>query len=203
MRIWILLAAAISSGAILDRIAIVVDKHPILDSAIDREIRVTSFLNHEAPDFSPASRKQAAGRLIDQELIRQQIRSGDYPVAPESEALQLLAGIKKDRFANDAEYRRALSRAGITEDELKNHLAWQLTVLKFIDARFRPSVVVSDEEVQRYYNAHRAAFPTSLDEARQKIVDQLTGERVNKLLDDWLKETRQQTRIDYMEKALK
>jgi len=202
MRLFILLTAIIAHATIIDRIAIIVGKHAILDSAINRDIRVTSLLNHETPDFSPASRKKAASRLIDQELIRDQVRTGGYPVAPESEALQLLAEIKRDRFPNGAAFNRALSQAGITEDVLKDRLSWQLTVLRFIDARFRPAVVVTDEDAQRYYNQHRGEFNAGFDQARQKIVDRITGERVNGLLDDWLKQTRQETHIEYLEKTL-
>jgi hypothetical protein len=177
-------------AAIIDRIAIVAGRHAILDSAIATEIRVTAFLNHETPDFSAASRKEAASRLIDQALIREQIASGDYPVAKESEAAALLAQIRADR----PQYRAELARDGITEQELKDRLLWQLTVLRFIDARFRPQVVVSDEEI------HRAQAGRKTD--RQAIVDQLTGERVNALLDDWLKQQRSEARIEYLEKSL-
>src|SRR5882672_6940723 len=97
-------------GAIIDRTAIVVGNHVVKDSDIDKEIRITSFLNNQPVDSSNAARKQAASRLIDQELIREQIRSGRYPIAPANEADSLLAQLKKDRFANDAEYQRALAR---------------------------------------------------------------------------------------------
>src|ERR1700677_676603 len=107
LPILVAMAGAISMAAIIDRVAIVVSNYPILDSAIDREIRVTSFLNHTSPDFSPASRKRAASRLIDQELIRTEIQTGEYPVAPESEAAQLLAQIRKDRSESTGEYRQA------------------------------------------------------------------------------------------------
>jgi len=199
---WILFTAVLASGAIIDRVAIVVGKHPVLDSSINRDIRITSFLNNETPDFSLDSRKKAANRLIDQELIREQTRSGGYPVATEDEADRMLEEVRKDRFPNDAAYRRALAQAGIGEDELKDRLLWQLTVLRFIDARFRPAAVFSEEEIQNYYKAHRAELGPSLDEARQKITDQLTGERVNTMLHDWLKQARTETRIEYLEKTL-
>ena len=197
-----LLACAVSNAAIIDRVSVIVGKRPILASAIDRDIRVTSFLNGNRPDFSPASRKQAASRLIDQQLIRDQIRGGDYPVAPEDEADRLLEQTARDRYANNAQLRQALQRAGITEAELKDRLLWQLTVLRFIDARFRPAVVVSNEEVERYYTAHRTQLNAPLDQVRQKITDDLTGERVNGLLDDWLRQQRRDTRVEYLEKSL-
>src|SRR5579885_3455491 len=121
MRFLIAVAAIFSlHGAIIDRIAIVVGKRPVLDSAIERDIRVTSFLNREPVDFSVGSKKQSASRLIDQEIIREQIRNGDYPVAPQSEADELLAELKKERFTSDVQYRRALTQAGLTEDDLRD-----------------------------------------------------------------------------------
>ena len=195
-------------GTIIDRIAVVVGTRVVKDSDIAHDIRVTSFLNRAEPDFSLASRKRAASRLIDQELIRTEIQSGGYPIAKEAEAVNLLAQTKKDRFATGAQYRSALERYGITEPELKDALLWQLTVLRFIDARFQPAVVVTGEDVQNYYNTHRAALEKqndkvkTLDDLKPRIQEQITGERVNVLFDDWLKQTRQKTRIEYREKSL-
>jgi hypothetical protein len=191
------------AAGIIDRTAIVVGRYVILDSDIERDIRVTAFLNRERADFSAAARKQAASRLIDQELIREQIRTGNYPVAKQAEARQLLDRICQDRFAGDTSaFHRALAADGITENELEDRLLWQLTVLRFIDIRFRPQVVVSDEEVEQYYNAHRSEIKVSLEAARPQIVEAITGERVNDLLDQWLRRTRAETHIEYLEKAL-
>jgi hypothetical protein len=197
-----------AASVIIDRSAIIVSKRVVKDSDIQRDIRITSFLNGQQPDFSDASRRRAASRLIDQELIRQQIRSGKYAVAEESEADHLLAQTKQDRFAGDAQYRNELSRLGISESELKDALLWQLTVLRFIDTRFRPAVVVSDEDIQQYYDAHRAelakAHPGARGAAdlRPEIEQLIAGERINKLLDEWLQQSRKDVRIDYLEKSL-
>ncbi len=202
MRFAFLIAAGLSFGTTIDRIAIIAGNHPILDSAINRDIRITSFLNGERPDFSVASRKRAASRLIDQEIIREQIRMGGYRVAPENEAAELVAELQKDRHQSAAQFQQALSQARITMDELKDELLWQMTVLRFIDARFRPAVVISDEEVKRYYDAHRSEWPGGIDEARRPITEKLAAERVDALLDDWLKQQREQMRIEYLEKSL-
>ena len=203
-----LLLSWVASGTIVDRTAIVVGKHVVKDSDIQRDIAITNFLNGSEPDFSVESRKKSATRLIDQELIRQQILSGRYPVAQELEATQLLEQTKKDRYANDTEYRSALRRLGISESELKDALLWQLTVLRFIEARFRPVVNVSGAEVQKYYDGHKPAlskaYPNAkgMDDMRPRIEDLIAGEQVNKLLDEWLVQSRKETRIQYLEKSL-
>ncbi|HLJ15486.1 MAG TPA: hypothetical protein VKV15_13380 [Bryobacteraceae bacterium] len=206
--ILIAVCCAAASGTIIDRSAILVGTRVIKDSDIRHDIRITAFLNRETPDFSLASKRKAASRLIDQELIRTQIQSGDYPVAPESEAVQLLERIKKERFSNDAQYRSALARYGITEPELKQALEWQLTVLRFIDERFRPAVFVTDEEIQNYYKAHRAALERadpkakSLNDLRPKIEQLITGEQVNKMFEEWLDRARRDARVQYREESL-
>jgi hypothetical protein len=190
-------------AVIIDRTAVVVDRVPILDSEIARDIRITAFLNQEQPDFSDASRKKAASRLIDQQLIRRQVSRGGYPVASQAETNQFLAQIRHDRFSSDAQFKQVLAQYDITDDELRDRLSWQLTVLRFIDTMFRPQVVVSDQEVQQYYDAHRAQFDSKpLDAVRSAIVEPVTGEKVNTLLNDWLEQGRKSARIEYLEKSL-
>jgi hypothetical protein len=200
-------SCVIARAVIIDRTAIIVGPHVIKDSDIDLDIRVTSFLNGAQPDFGPAARKKAAERLIDQELIRKQVLAGEYPVAQQSEADQVLADLKRSSFPVEAQYRRVLTQFNLTDAEVKTRLLWQLTVLRFIDIRFRPAVLVSEDEIQKYYDAHRAqlirASPgKGFDDLKPEIEQQLTGERINTLLDEWLQQIRKETRIEYLEKSL-
>lgn len=196
---WTILAAIAccltAHAEIYDRVAIVVGKQIVKDSDIDRDIRITSFLNGEQPVFGPASRKQAGNRLIDQALIREQIRSGEFPMASRSESDLLLDQIKKDRFPTDADYKRSLAHWGISESELRDRLLWQLTALRFIDARFRPAAVVTDEEITQYQETHSG-------QPQPTVQQTLEGERITKLLNEWLDQGRKEIRIDYLEKEL-
>jgi hypothetical protein len=205
----VFLGALLTQAAIVDRIAIIAGNTIIKDSDILRDLRVTAFLNNESPAISPASRKIAADRLLDQALIRKEIEAGEYPSAPVAEAQSLLADVKK-RYLNDAAYQRALAARGIDEEELKARLLWQLTVLSFIDMRFRPAAIVTDEETEKYYNEHRQQMqasnpgkPATLDAFRPQIQDTLAGERVNGMLEEWLIQRRKETRIVCLEDALK
>lgn len=192
-----------ASAVVIDRIAIVVERVPILESDIDREIRVTAFLNQEPVDFGIAFRKKAASRLIDQELIRRQVRLGSYPIASRADTDQLLESVEHERFPDSAELSQALGKYGITNAELRDRLSWELTVLRFIDMMFRPQVVVSDAEIQHYYELHSAQFHSEpLSSVRAAITETITGERVNQLLTDWLDENRKSTRIVYLDKSL-
>jgi hypothetical protein len=202
-------ATATAHAVIVDRVAITMGNTIIKDSDITEDLRITAFLNNESPASSPAARKVGASRLIDQAVIRKELDSGAYPSASAAEMQNLLAEVEK-RYANEAVFKRALISHGIDEDDLKDHLVWQLTVLHFIDARFRPAALVTEEDIAKYYNEHKPQLeaanpgkPATLEALHAQIQDLLTGERVNQLLDDWLTRRRQNAKIVYLEDALK
>jgi hypothetical protein len=199
-----LLTFAIAQAVIVDRIAIIAGKKIIKDSDIVNDLRVTAFLNQQPLSFTSAARKQSANRLLDQCFIRAEVDSGDYPIATVEEAQNTLNGLIKSRYRTDAAYKTALASYGISESELKERLLWQLTVLRFIDARFKSSAsYVTDEEIRQYYEAHKQQFGSDLNAARPKIEETLAGERTNKAFYDWLDRKRKAATIRYLEDSLK
>jgi parvulin-like peptidyl-prolyl isomerase len=195
-----LLTQCAGRAVIIDRIAVIVGNSVVKDSDIDREIRVTNFLNGEPLDLSAAARKKAASRLIDQVFIRREIRIGDYPPATFQETDQQLGDLKKQRFKTDAAFKQSLQRYGLTEPDLRTQFQWQLTVLRFIDARFKPAVLVSDDEIAVYYGQHPGK--ASLEDRQDEIRGILTGEKVNQLFFAWLDEQRKEIKIVFREEGL-
>jgi hypothetical protein len=198
-----LLSGALAQAVIVDRIAIVAGKKIIKDSDIVNDLKLTAFLNQEPLAFTPAARKKAAVRLLEQEFIRDELESGDYPPATVAETQDTLNSLIKSRYRAGDAFQNALTAYGISEDDLKARLLWQLTVLRFIDLRFRSSAYVADDEIQKYYEAHRQQFGGDLKASRAKIQDILVGERTNKAFYDWLDHRRQETTIRYLEDSLK
>jgi hypothetical protein len=194
---------------IIDRIAVSVGKHVITASDLDREIRVTAFLNGAKPDFTPAARRATVGRMIEQALVRGELENSRYPTPAPSEIDPVLAQLKKERFPNDADFQRSLAEYGITEQDVRNELLWQRTLLSFLDVRFRPSVQVSDKEIQDYFEksvlpaaqaAHKGQA-VSLDDYRDQIDATLTGQREDQEMSRWLDEAKKRTDIVYHEEA--
>jgi hypothetical protein len=194
---------------IVDRVSVVVGTRIVKQSDIDRDIRVVSFLNQTQPDFSASSRKEAASRLIDQLLIRQDIQSSGAAPAALGGMEQLLIQIKKDRFANDTQYRQALEHYGLSDQDLRSALLWQLTVLRFIDLRFGSAKAVSEQEIEEYFNSHHAEFAKSnpaarsVTDVRPEIEAELSSERANQQFEAWIDQTRKDTRIEYREESLR
>jgi hypothetical protein len=204
----LLLVGMFQAAVVLDRIAVIVGKHVIKTSDIDRDLRLTEFLNRELLDLGSAAKRRAAERLIDQEIIRQEIITGQYKRPADSEADALEKDFAHDRFSDsESHLREALRKYGLSEAQLQSHFLWQLTVLRFIDERFRPGVLVTDEEVRAYYDEHlgelRRQYPqkAEFEALKDKIRETIEGERVNQEFDRWLQEARKRHRIEYRQEA--
>jgi peptidyl-prolyl cis-trans isomerase SurA len=202
--VFFLLASVLQAGIIIDGIAVVVNRHPVKISDIERESRLTDFLNKAEPALTPAERKASMERLIDQQLIRAELSSGSYHRATDDDAERLLAQIRHERYLDSADrLKQGLAHYQLTEGELRAHLLWQLTVLTFINDRFRSGVSVASEEIQSYYEQHRSSFPGSLDDATSGAIRTLLeGEQINQQFEDWLAEARKGAVIDYKKEAI-
>jgi len=203
--LWLaaLVVAAVHAAVMLDRIAVVVNNHPIKTSDIERDVRLTNFLNKASLKLDAVERKAAEERLIDQQIIRGEIASGGYRRGSDADADALLRQIRRDRYANsDAALQRALGQYGLTENQLRAQLLWQLTVLSFINERFRAGVIVSDEDVGKYYEQHRTELRAPLEKVAATIRTALEGEQVNQQFDMWLDNARKDAQIEYKPEAV-
>jgi peptidyl-prolyl cis-trans isomerase SurA len=196
-------------GAVIDRIAVVVGKHAIKTSDIERDLRVTQFLNNQPADASLAQQRLAVQRLIDQELIRRDLEQAGNTDSLASEAQRLLDQLRADRFRNsEAQMAAELRKRGIAPADLSQQLQWQLVVLRFIDQRFRPGVFVTEEEIDAYYRQHAEELnpqgpgADALAAAKQRVRELLEAQQVDRNLEDWLQQTRKSVRIDFTVKEL-
>jgi hypothetical protein len=204
----LLLWGAFGYAEIVDRISVIVDGQIIKHSDIMRDIRLTDLLNHENLNLDVNAQKKAAARLIDQALIRKELAAGLYPSPDPSEVDALLSQFKQS-LGSEAAYQRALTAYGVREDDLRKHLYWQISVLRFINLRFATSTPAADADVRTYYQQHlpdfrRAGKPKlDLESLRPEIEQTLAGERVNQQFFAWLDESEKSTPITYNEESLK
>lgn len=202
-----LVMAGLAFPVLIDRVAITVNTDLIKDSDINRDLLATQLLNGDPPNLSLAARKKDAAHLIDQVFIREEIRVGAYPIATTEEAKDELDRLAKQRFKDTASFDAALKRYRLTEPDLLEQFRWQLTVLHFIDARFRPAVLIPDEQVDKYYRQNLATLKRqnpkgNEDDLKSDARDILTGEQVNKLLFAWLDQHRNNAKVRYLEESL-
>jgi peptidyl-prolyl cis-trans isomerase SurA len=208
--IWILTSGfCILPAEIIDRIVITVGNQVITQSQVDDEVRVTAFLNREKLDLGVEARKQAADRLIEQALIKREMDLSHYPLPELGDAGESLQSLKA-MYSSETEFQDALEAYGVSPDELTRRLWWQLTLLRFIDYRFRPGIQIPPADVQAYYRQQLSEWEQkgikpipSLDESRDQIEEILTQKRIDQALDQWIKDTRTQVPTTFLDPALK
>jgi len=194
---------------IIDRIAVTVGDRVISEQQVVREIQIAAFLNRETARLSASAKRDAAERLVKQDLIRREMEETHYPLPEKSEAdpleQQIIAGC-----GGEGPYSAALAASGLTRDEIREELWWQLTTLRFIDYRFRPAVHVPPSAIEAYYEQESGKWKAagqkeipSLEASRESIEQILTEERVDHALDNWLTEQRRRLNVRYREEAFR
>jgi hypothetical protein len=173
-------------AAVVDRVAVVVGNQVFTESEVDEEVRLTEFLNQQPLDRSPEQRRAAAERLVDQQLLRNEMQISAFPARSPASADALVREFQRERYGSEAALRAALGKYGLTADELKQHLLWQVTVLRFTDVRFGAGLAPPSQQ-----SANRAAPGSGAPE------DSAIEER----MDAWLKQARTETRVQLIPEA--
>lgn len=154
-----------------------------------------------------ASREDAISRLIDLELIRQELRHFSMDAENEN---SLDAKVKewRDRLTEAGITPGDVERLGIRESELNSYLRLRISILEFVDFRFGPFAVVSDAEIEAYYQeTFRPQLRDSgleippLAQVSDRIESILKEDKINEALDQWLLDTRDNARIEYFYKG--
>lgn len=191
---------AVFAGQIFDRIVATVNGQIILQSDWEDAVRYESFIDmRSVQDFSPAERKAALDHLIDQELLKEQMRSSDAPRASEADIEKRIVEIRKQYpgAETDAGWQAVLAQHNVTQAELRARVGLTLELMSLVDARLRPSVNIDPASIERYYNQEllpqlrqQGSGAVPLAEVTPKIKELLTQEKVSELLVAWLQNLR-------------
>jgi hypothetical protein len=206
---WVLAFLAIATlaraGDIIDRIVATVNGRCILQSDWEDAARYEALVAGRPLDHITAEdRKSALDRLIDQELLREQVRASDLPESFPEELTRRIAEIRKQYPGAEAEegWGVTLARYGLTLDDLKKRLALQLDLMGLVDARLRPNIEIDSKSVESYYNQEllpqlrqSGAQDVPLAEVTPKIKELLTQQKMNQLLTAWLQNLRSGSEI--------
>jgi hypothetical protein len=207
----IVLLALFAHGEIVDRIAISVGNRVITQSDLDRAIRVAAFQDGVKMDFSSARKKAVAQALTEQKLVQIELESSRYPLPDPAEITPAVERFKQEHFKDDAAYRAALAAYGITEQDFRDMLLWQRTLLLFVQVRFDTGSQVTEPEIQEYFDknvkpkaeAAHPGQPVLLEDFRGQIEQSIAGKRTDQQVDAWLREVRRRTQIVVHDEVLK
>lgn len=107
-------------------------------------------------DQKAGLKKEILDGLIERELLYQESQKVGIKVDDQMIDDQL-AAIKK-RFPGDAEFKIALGKMNLTEDEVKTQIARGLAIRQLIEQQVTSKIVVTDVETKAYYDGNPQMF---------------------------------------------
>jgi peptidyl-prolyl cis-trans isomerase SurA len=191
------------AGEVLDRIVANVNGNVVLQSDWDDEVRYECFMSdRNQQDLTAEDRKDVLDRLVDQELLREQMRGSDFESVSAGQVEKQLQDFKQGYSArhDGKSWNAGLSTYGVDESDVRNHITLELNQLRLVDARLRPSIQITETDIESYYREQvrpkfSASQPVSLQEVAPKIREILTQQQMNQLLSSWLETLRSQAQI--------
>ena len=195
----IFVLALAASAAIVDGIVATVGRSVITDSMVRRSMRNAALLAKEPLVEPEAVWELNRNRLIEQALVKEEIRISRYPVAQPDE---VRAGVDQIRaqLGGPAAFAVKLRQYKLTEADVAENVAWQITFARFITYRFRPAVQVTEDALRAFYAKWKpASDKPPFEETRDALEKEFIAEESSRYLDRWLKEVRQVTRIETLQ----
>jgi hypothetical protein len=161
----------------LERVVAVVDERPLLLSDVRAlgavrgldEARALEAAIDERLMYAEASR-----------LTQAEVRPGD-----EDAALAALVA------------REPGLPAGVPEPDLRRLLRRQLTILKYVEFRFRPQLRITDEQVRKAWEAEEVGRPSGvpLEDAQEALRARLERRALDERVEAWVAELRKRADV--------
>ena len=139
--------------------------------------------------------------MIDERLIAQEAaRIPTSPITQDEIDKKRTELIKN--FRNEAEFRQRVGSVGLTPQKIDELLRQRILIDRFVDFRFRSFVLVTEQEIRRYYEETLAPevrkggqIPPSIDEVRESIVKLLKQVKIDDEISRWLASSRQRADV--------
>jgi hypothetical protein len=169
----VLIALLLAGTLLVDRVVAVVDRRPLMLS----EVRVLAEVRGLD---EPTAREE----LIDERLMFQEAARLPQAAVSDGEESAAVAPLLQRHLA-------------APEDELRRLARRQLSILKYVQMRFRPQVRVTDEEVQAEWEHLYASRPDApaLPDVAAALTESLAARKLDERIEEWVKELRQSAEV--------
>lgn len=193
------------ASQVIDRIIATVNGQVILQSDWDEALCYEALLsNRSLAQFTDDDRRAVLDRLIDQELLRGQMKSADFPHATDAEVAARIADARSQspQAASVEGWQSLLAQYHLTEKDLFDHVRQQIDLMRLVDARLRPAVQIDSKSIEAYYRdqfvpklKESGASEVPLADVSNKIRELLTEEKVSEMLVSWLQTLRSEGQV--------
>jgi hypothetical protein len=197
--------AAAPAPQVIDRIVATVNGRVILQSDWDEALCYEGLLvDRPLSAFSEDDRRAVLDRLVDQELLREQMKSAEFRHATDAEVNARIADARKQypQASSDEGWHAVLAGYHVTEKDLFSHVQQQIDVMRLVDARLRPAVQIDSKSIEAYYRdqfvpklKQVGSSEVPLAEVAPKIRELLTEQKVNEMLVSWLQTLRSEGNV--------
>lgn len=197
----VVLYAHSQTSFVIDRVIAVVNNAPILQSDWETMLRFEALMNgRTAESFTEEERRSVFARLVDQELIRQQMKTATVPTVSEADVDARVKEVRAQipTASHDATWKELLQRMGISQAEVRSRLRLQMEILRYLDEQFRPLSRVDFRAITRYYREQylpalkkQGAEEVPLTQVVDKIREILVQQRIDEQINNWLQTLRE------------
>jgi peptidyl-prolyl cis-trans isomerase SurA len=170
---WVVLAFSVAvfsinaqaeESLVVDRIVAVVNDEIITLYDLNETLRPYEE-NIQALGYSPEKlretlfklRSDVLNRLVDQKLADQQIKKNNLTITTQ-EVDNTIERIKESRSYTDEDLRAGLAEQGLTIEEYRENLKNQLLRGKLVNREVKSKIVITREEIEKYYNENREKY---------------------------------------------
>jgi peptidyl-prolyl cis-trans isomerase C len=133
----------------------------ITKQQFDKELNIhldrVARQGRQVPDDQLAALKiDILDGLIEREVLYQECQKAGIKI-DEQKIDEQLAAIKK-RFPSEAEFKTALSKMNLTEDEVQMQISRGLAIRALIEQQIASKIVITDAETKAYYDGNSQMF---------------------------------------------
>ncbi len=146
--------------------------------------------------------------MIDERLIAQEATRVPTTEITQDEVDKKRTELIKS-FPSEAQFRERVGSVGLTPQKIDDLIRQRILIDRFVDFRFRSFVLITNQDIQRYYDEvlapairNRGLVPPSLDEVQKdgtKIRDSISAtlkqRKINDEVERWLSQARQRADI--------
>jgi peptidyl-prolyl cis-trans isomerase SurA len=204
--------AQAQTPVVLDHVIAVINGSVILESDVQEEMRLAALQPFTDPGRNTP--KRALQRLIDRDLILQQMRTAEELTPPLPEEVQqrvnelrsLIPECTQYHCETDAGWQAFLKAKGLTQEEVEAHWKQRMMILAFIQSRFGSGVRITPAEIADYYHKVlvpqlQGRTPPSLQTVSNRIEEILLQQRVSSLLLEWLQSLKSEGSVSILDPA--
>jgi peptidyl-prolyl cis-trans isomerase SurA len=160
--------------------------------------------------------QRALQRLIDRDLILQQMQTQQSVPEPTDEAVQqeltqlraVIPDCAQYHCKTEEGWQAFLKANGMTEEEVEKHWKQRMQILAFVQSRFGGGVHITLAEIDDYYNKTllpqykgKAVKPPPLSEISSRVQEILLQQRVSSLLLEWLQSLKSEGSVSILDPA--